>query len=59
MLFFSQSNGIEIIRKHVSEYITNRDGGIASDPENIILSGGASESIRVSFGSFRLLDRVL
>uniref|UniRef100_A0A0M3HN98 alanine transaminase n=1 Tax=Ascaris lumbricoides TaxID=6252 RepID=A0A0M3HN98_ASCLU len=46
---YSQSNGIEIIRKHVSEYITNRDGGIASDPENIILSGGASESIRVSF----------
>uniref|UniRef100_A0A915C7Z4 alanine transaminase n=3 Tax=Parascaris univalens TaxID=6257 RepID=A0A915C7Z4_PARUN len=43
---YSQSNGIEVIRKHVSEYITNRDGGIASDPENIILSGGASESIR-------------
>uniref|UniRef100_A0A914RS98 Uncharacterized protein n=1 Tax=Parascaris equorum TaxID=6256 RepID=A0A914RS98_PAREQ len=35
---YSQSNGIEVIRKHVSEYITNRDGGIASDPENIILS---------------------
>ncbi|KHN77825.1 Alanine aminotransferase 1 [Toxocara canis] len=43
---YSQSNGIEIIRQHVAEYITRRDGGIPSDPENIVLSGGASEGIR-------------
>ena len=43
---YSQSTGIDVIRKHVAEYIQRRDGGIASDPENIILSGGASESIR-------------
>uniref|UniRef100_A0A0N5AKG8 alanine transaminase n=1 Tax=Syphacia muris TaxID=451379 RepID=A0A0N5AKG8_9BILA len=43
---YSQSNGIEIIRKHVAEYICRRDGGIPSNPENIVLSGGASESIR-------------
>ncbi|VDN02184.1 unnamed protein product [Thelazia callipaeda] len=43
---YSQSNGIEIIRKHAADYITERDGGIASDPSTIILSSGASESIR-------------
>uniref|UniRef100_A0AC35TPZ6 Alanine transaminase n=1 Tax=Rhabditophanes sp. KR3021 TaxID=114890 RepID=A0AC35TPZ6_9BILA len=42
---YSQSNGIEVIRKHVAEYIKKRDG-FESDPENICLSGGASESIR-------------
>lgn len=44
---YSQSTGIEIIRQHVAEYISNRDG-IPCDSENVILSGGASESIRVS-----------
>ncbi|CAJ0578025.1 unnamed protein product, partial [Mesorhabditis spiculigera] len=43
---YSNSTGVDIIRKHVAEYITKRDGGIACDPENVILSGGASESIR-------------
>uniref|UniRef100_A0AC34R714 Alanine transaminase n=1 Tax=Panagrolaimus sp. JU765 TaxID=591449 RepID=A0AC34R714_9BILA len=42
---YSQSSGIEVIRKHVAEYIERRDG-IPTDPENVILSGGASESIR-------------
>ncbi|VDD85102.1 unnamed protein product [Enterobius vermicularis] len=43
---YSQSVGVDIIRKHVADYIKRRDGGIPSDPENILLSGGASESIR-------------
>jgi len=43
---YSQSNGIELIRKHVAQYIQERDGGIPADPETIVLSGGASESIR-------------
>ncbi|CAI4230224.1 unnamed protein product [Auanema sp. JU1783] len=43
---YSQSTGVDVIRKHVAEYISRRDGGIPSDPENVILSGGASESIR-------------
>ena len=46
---YSQSNGVEVIRQDVAEYIKNRDGGIASDPDHIVLSGGASESIRVQF----------
>jgi|UniRef100_A0AC35G975 alanine transaminase len=42
---YSQSTGIEIIRQHVAQFIERRDG-VPSDPENICLSGGASESIR-------------
>ncbi|KAI6180408.1 Alanine transaminase [Aphelenchoides besseyi] len=43
---YSQSTGVDVIRKHVADFITQRDGGIAANPEDIILSGGASESIR-------------
>merc|ERR1711994_233833 len=45
---YSDSPGIEIIRRHVAEYIEQRDGmpsGYA-DWKNIILCTGASESIR-------------
>lgn len=42
---------MEVIRKDVAKFIETRDGGIASDSENIYLSGGASESIRVRFHS--------
>ena len=42
---YSQSTGIEIIRQHVGQFIERRDG-VPSDPENVCLSGGASESIR-------------
>jgi len=43
---YSDSPGIEVIRRHVAEYISARDGGIPSDWRNIILCAGASESIR-------------
>lgn len=43
---YSESTGVEIIRRHVAEYISKRDGGVESDWTNIILSGGASEAIR-------------
>lgn len=42
---YSESAGIEIIRRHVAEYIQNRDG-IPSDYRNIILSNGASDGIK-------------
>jgi len=35
---YSDSPGLELIRRHVAEYITNRDGGIESDWKNIMLS---------------------
>ncbi|XP_034944620.1 alanine aminotransferase 1 [Chelonus insularis] len=42
---YSESPGIEIIRKHVAEYIERRDG-FPSNYENIILSNGASDGIK-------------
>lgn len=43
---YSDSPGIEIIRRHVAEYIERRDGH-PSCWENIVLCAGASEGIRV------------
>lgn len=42
---YSDSAGIEIIRRHVADYISERDGFPASW-ENIMLCAGASEGIR-------------
>ncbi|KAI1729704.1 aminotransferase class I and II domain-containing protein [Ditylenchus destructor] len=42
---YSQSTGVDVIRKHVAEFIERRDG-ISCDYENVLLSGGASEAIR-------------
>lgn len=36
---YTDSTGIEIVRKHVAEYIERRDG-IPCDYQNVILSGG-------------------
>lgn len=42
---YSDSVGVEIIRKHIAEYIQRRDG-YPSDYKNIILSTGATEGIK-------------
>ncbi|XP_014471674.1 PREDICTED: alanine aminotransferase 1 [Dinoponera quadriceps] len=42
---YSESAGIECIRKHVAQYIQERDG-IPCDYRNIILSNGASDGIK-------------
>ncbi|XP_078009949.1 alanine aminotransferase 1-like [Phascolarctos cinereus] len=42
---YSASAGIQTIRENVARYIEHRDRGIASDPENIFLSTGASSAI--------------
>ncbi|CAG0926068.1 unnamed protein product, partial [Notodromas monacha] len=52
---YSDSPGIEVIRRDVAEYIKNRDGGIESNWENVILCGGASDGIR---GIMKLLNVV-
>lgn len=44
--------GIEIIRQHCAEYIQRRDG-IPSDWQNIILSAGASGSIKAILALLR------
>uniref|UniRef100_A0A023GFF6 alanine transaminase n=1 Tax=Amblyomma triste TaxID=251400 RepID=A0A023GFF6_AMBTT len=42
---YSDSAGVEIIRKHVAEYISQRDG-VDAKYEDVLLSTGASESVR-------------
>ncbi|RZC43272.1 Aminotran 1 2 domain containing protein [Asbolus verrucosus] len=43
---YSESVGIEVIRKQVALYIKERDGGIACDWNNIVLCSGACDGIR-------------
>jgi alanine transaminase len=43
---YSDSVGVEVIRKDIAAYITARDGGIPSDPNDIFLSTGASDGIK-------------
>ncbi|XP_063704820.1 alanine aminotransferase 1 [Culicoides brevitarsis] len=52
---YSDSAGIDIIRKHVAQYIENRDG-IPSDWQNIILSAGASGSIKAILALLRCVQ---
>ena len=44
---YSDSPGIEVIRRDVAKYIEERDGGIPCDYKNVFLSTGASDSIKV------------
>lgn len=41
------------MRRHVADYITQRDGGIPSDYNNIILQGGASGAIKSIMALFK------
>jgi len=43
---YSDSGGVEIIRKHIAEYIKERDGGVECDWQNVFLSTGATQSIK-------------
>jgi len=46
---YSDSPGVEVIRRHVASFIEKRDGGVSCDWNNVVLCAGASEGIRVSF----------
>ncbi|ESO08006.1 hypothetical protein HELRODRAFT_185412 [Helobdella robusta] len=43
---YSDSIGIDVVRHDVARYISERDGGIPSNPDDIFLSTGASEGIK-------------
>ncbi|GLV39305.1 uncharacterized protein CBL_13839 [Carabus blaptoides fortunei] len=43
---YADSMGIEIIRKHAAKYIKERDGGVPSDWQNIVLTAGAIDGIK-------------
>mmetsp|Transcript_7690 Transcript_7690/g.21400 ORF Transcript_7690/g.21400 Transcript_7690/m.21400 type:complete len:532 (-) Transcript_7690:50-1645(-) len=42
---YTHSKGIKAFREHVAEFISQRDGGIPSNPEDIFLTNGASAGI--------------
>ncbi|XP_060794718.1 alanine aminotransferase 2-like isoform X1 [Neoarius graeffei] len=42
---YSISQGIELVRQDVAQYIEKRDGGIKCNPDNIYLTSGASDGI--------------
>jgi len=43
---YSDSRGLEIVRKHVAEFIEQRDGGIPSNPENIFCLTACLKELR-------------
>ena len=44
---YTDSPGIEYIRKHCAEYIQRRDGGVPCDWQDVVLCAGASDGIKV------------
>lgn len=47
---YSDSAGIEVIRRHVAEYITKRDCGVPARWQDVYLCAGASQSIKAVMG---------
>uniref|UniRef100_A0A3B5L6V5 alanine transaminase n=1 Tax=Xiphophorus couchianus TaxID=32473 RepID=A0A3B5L6V5_9TELE len=45
--YSASSCGIPQIQKSVAEFITKRDGGVASDPEDIIFSSGSQRTLKL------------
>ncbi|XP_039498189.1 alanine aminotransferase 1 isoform X1 [Drosophila santomea] len=43
---YTDSAGLEVVRRQVAQYIERRDGGIAADWQNIYLTAGASPGIK-------------
>nr|AAL39959.1 SD05601p [Drosophila melanogaster] len=43
---YTDSAGLEVVRRQVAQYIEKRDGGIASNWQDIYLTGGASPGIK-------------
>uniref|UniRef100_H2Z4L3 alanine transaminase n=1 Tax=Ciona savignyi TaxID=51511 RepID=H2Z4L3_CIOSA len=45
---YSASQGVELIRNDVADYIERRDGGLKADPNDIFLCTGASDGVRLT-----------
>jgi len=43
---YSDSCGLEIIRKHIADYIEKRDSGVPADWRNVFLCTGASQGVK-------------
>jgi alanine transaminase len=44
---YTHSQGIELIRKEVAQFITRRDGGIESNADDVFLTDGASPAVQM------------
>ncbi|CAG0913679.1 unnamed protein product [Notodromas monacha] len=53
---YSDSPGLEVIRRDVADYIRARDGGIESNWEDVMLCGGASDGIRAVLKLFNVVQ---
>ena len=49
---YTDSAGIELIRKDVAEFIMRRDGGVSANYDDIFLTTGASTGIKVKKRQF-------
>ena len=44
---YTDSTGLAIVKKDIAKFIEERDGGIPSSPDNIIIRSGASDAIKL------------
>lgn len=44
---YSESKGLKIIRERVADSLARRDQGVSADPDNLFLTNGASEAVKV------------
>lgn len=55
---YSDSAGVRVIREDVARYISERDG-VPSNPDNIFLSTGASDGIKVCGQNYGICSDLL
>lgn len=44
---YTDSAGLEIVKKDIADFIARRDGGISANPDDIFLTTGASSGIKI------------
>jgi alanine transaminase len=44
---YTDSAGLKVVKQNIAKYIQNRDGGIPASPDDIFLTTGASDGIKV------------
>lgn len=54
---YTDSAGLEVVRRQVAQYIEKRDGGIASNWQDIYLTGGASPGIKSILSMIKYVAR--
>ena len=55
---YSHSKGVEVVRKEVADFITERDGGHPANPEHIFLTDGASPAVQMGLKALIAHEKV-